>query len=111
MTVVNSPGSPEERDEMLAAKLRAEEPYTTVVVKEGGNICAVFPMIHTAAIISGCHHYGYEDRWCYETVAQATDALAKWSGADGTEPEGWHRHPPSGRRRKNGDPATEYVAR
>lgn len=39
------------------------------------------------------------DRWCYETYEAASQALADWDCAAGTEPDGWHRHPDSGRRR------------
>ena len=40
----------------------------------------------------------------------AQEALAAWDGAPGTEPQGWHRHPTSGRRRTDGKPELEHVA-
>jgi hypothetical protein len=49
---------------------------------------------------------GYEDRWCY-APGTADRALAAWNGAG--EPEGWHRHPTTGRRRPNGDASLEYI--
>lgn len=54
---------------------------------------------------------GYFDRWCYATEELARTALASFpqEGADGFEPAGWHRHPPTARRRPNGDPALEYI--
>lgn len=49
----------------------------------------------------------YDDVWCY----QAHQADAAWRAAlgwDGEgEPEGWYRHPQSGRRRPGGDPARQ----
>jgi hypothetical protein len=41
---------------------------------------------------------GYEDRWCYSSYGKAKMALELWDGTG--EPVGWHRHPPSGRRRQ-----------
>jgi hypothetical protein len=40
---------------------------------------------------------GYLDRWCYNTLEQATGALnAEWDGS-GDAPGEWHKHPNSGR--------------
>lgn len=72
---------------------------------------ATHRFMFTEAIIVGCLEtvlYGYDDRWCFEPGSAAA-ALEAWSGEG--EPEGWHRHPDSGRRRPNGDKAREYVAR
>lgn len=52
---------------------------------------------------------GFDDVWCYESVPAAIDALEVWDGEG--EPAGWMRHPRSGRRRPEGDPAQEYVRR
>lgn len=43
---------------------------------------------------------GYEDRWCFADFDCALEAFNTWDGAIGTEPEGWHKHPLSGRTRK-----------
>ena len=49
------------------------------------------------------------DRWCYKTLPQALAALEKWEPLCNPDPgHGWHRHPMTGRRRPNGDPAREY---
>ena len=48
------------------------------------------------------------DGWCYSNRAAVLQAAEQWSGR-GDPLDGWHRHPRSGRRRVNGDPATEYV--
>lgn len=50
-----------------------------------------------------------DDGWCYQ--AEQSDAAWRaalgWDG-DG-EPEGWYRHPDTGRRRPDGDPLREFV--
>lgn len=64
--------------------------------------CAILPMMFTHAVVVGfiddCR-MGYDDRWCYHDSFAAIAAATVWSGEPGTEPEGWHRHPRSGRRR------------
>jgi len=51
----------------------------------------------------------FDDGWCY----QAEQRMAAWRAAIGWdgegEPEGWYRHPETGRRRPGGDEAQEYV--
>lgn len=69
---------------------------------------AVVPMMFTYRLIVGRTEAPlYDDCWCYHTLEAATAAAEAWSGRG--EPDGWHRHPPTGRRRPNGDPALEYV--
>lgn len=67
---------------------------------------AIMPLMFTHAIIIGKIHdvAGYEDRWCYHSYDQAKKALDAWNKIG--EPDGWHRHPGTGRRRANGD---EYI--
>lgn len=71
---------------------------------------SVMPLIYTQAIIWG--YVGdldcYEDRWCYHTAEAAILAASAWDGTG--EPEGWHRHPRTGRRRPDGDPTKEHIA-
>lgn len=86
--------------------------YLHAVTLADGRIACVMPLIHTAAIIvmrESEIELGYDDRWCYHSIPAATLALATWQQAATPEPEGWHRHPLSGRRRKDGDPLAEYV--
>ena len=78
-----------------------------------GRIACVMPLLYTAAIIilqeSEAEHF-YDDRWCYTSIEAAKQALAVWHQTPGAiEPEGWHRHPLSGRRRKLGDPLLEFI--
>jgi len=83
--------------------------YEDVVQKPDAGWCAVSRFAFTFAILAGCDYAGYRDRWCYDSRAEAKRALAAWSGVKGTEPDGWHRHPDSGRRRPDSDPEREYV--
>lgn len=55
--------------------------------------------------------HGWEDHWCFVDEDLARKQLEEWRcrGFEG-EPEGWHRHPKTGRRRVDGDPETEYIA-
>lgn len=96
-------------DELLIEWL-AEHPdkYEQIAVKGEAGICCLHRFMFTWAILAGMNNWGYEDRWCYPDRDKALAAYAAWDGCG--EPGGWHRHPDSGRRREDGDPATEYVA-
>ena len=87
--------------------------YKLVMPRGDDMWVAIYPFIFTVAIITGTvdeQRTGYSDRWCYNSMNEAIDALGRWAltGFDG-EPSGWHRHPSSGRRRPNGAPDEEYV--
>jgi len=71
---------------------------------------AVVPKLYTWALIVGTvnDESGFRDRWCYEGLLSAVLAASVWDGRG--EPDGWHRHPATGRRRTHGDPTTEYIA-
>lgn len=77
-----------------------EQGYLHVQPIVGGRYAAIQPMIFTHAIIVGQmgDETGYDDRWCYHTLKAAEVALDAWNGIG--EPEGWHRHPATGRRRE-----------
>jgi hypothetical protein len=83
-----------------------ENEYTDLKRLDGNYVGALMRFLFTTAIIKiRINEYNfYEDRWCYKTVEDARTALAKWDGKG--EPDGWHRHPTSGRRRENDN---EYV--
>jgi len=72
-----------------------------------GRWAGLSDFMFTCAIIVGKigDRSGYDDRWCYENRNAAALALVQWDGTG--EPEGWHRHPASGRRRRDG--MEEYV--
>lgn len=75
----------------------------------------VLPFVFTHAItVSHKAHADdwYIDRWCYHSFEEAVAAMQAWTTYTewpNSEPEGWHRHPPSGRRRENGDPSKEEI--
>lgn len=74
-----------------------------------GRIAWVFPMLFTARIGVGLPtSRTLDDAWCYEEPSAALAAMHAWDGEG--EPDGWHRHPSSGRRRPGGDPNKEYIA-
>lgn len=81
---------------------------------EDDRYVGVRPLMFTWAVVAGSTHERLVCnpalRWCYSGAPAATAAAAVWDGAPGTEPIGWHRHPASGRRRPDGDPALEHVA-
>jgi hypothetical protein len=65
----------------------------------GGGRCAyIIPKIFTYAIGTGRigDMIGVGDCWCYPSYAAARAALDAWD--EQGEPEGWIRHPDSGRR-------------
>jgi len=68
------------------------------ILPDGEHYAAVMPQFYTHAVIAGQvgDISGYDNRWCYDTLAEAVLAWNAWDGTG--EPVGWHRHPPSGRR-------------
>lgn len=49
----------------------------------------------------------YSDVWHYASASAAVAAMEEYDGTK--EPHGWTRHPASGRRRPDADPAQEHV--
>jgi len=77
-----------------------------------GEWAACYGFIYTCAIVTGRvnDRTGYDQRWCYSTPNDALVALVRWAvNSFEGEPEGWHRHPASGRRRPDGDAEQEYI--
>lgn len=54
---------------------------------------------------------GFDDVWDFPNRARAIAVAHVWNPDEDPEPPGWHRHPGSGRRRPDGDPAREYILR
>lgn len=48
---------------------------------------------------------GYEDRYCYDHLLVAIEAMNAWDGTG--DPIGWKKHPSTGRTRIEADPAKE----
>lgn len=90
-------------------RLEKENPYMHVSLINQNQYVALNPYIYTWAIIVGTvgNYENFDNRWCYHSYADALAALMAWDGVG--EPEGWHRHPASGRRRENGDPNLESI--
>lgn len=84
--------------------------YEHYTIFSGGQDACLQRLAFTVAILANLTECGYGDRWCYETEEKARAALDEWArrGGDG-EPNGWHRHPTTGRRRPNGDATREHV--
>jgi hypothetical protein len=83
--------------------------YRDIKITNCGLWAATFRYMYTHAIILGQMYdrVGFEDRWRYETKEKAEAALRAWDIRG--EPDGWHRHPGSGRRRPGSDRDAEYV--
>jgi hypothetical protein len=65
----------------------------------------IYDYLFTSAIIVGVmgDYATIDNRWCYHTKEDARAALVEWESRKYMgEPDGWHRHPFSGRRRQNG---------
>jgi hypothetical protein len=89
----------------------ADNGYRNLEIMPDGRYACILPMLFTHAIIIGdVRGVGPDDRWCYASLNSAIIWLLEWKkrGFEG-EPAGWHRHPATGRRRVNGDPATETI--
>jgi hypothetical protein len=102
----------EERERLEAARgqqICAASGYLHYKRFENGRDAALARFAFTVAIIADLTEWGYGERWCFDTFYDASEALDAWDGEEGTEPFGWHRHPDTGRRRPDGDPAHEYV--
>lgn len=84
--------------------------YTDARDLGDGRYAAIMPLMFTHAIITGRigNKDMYEDRWCYAGYDKAAAALEAWDGTG--EPDGWHRHPGTGRRREEGNPELEEFA-
>lgn len=68
----------------------------------------IMDLMFTAAIVT-CdlgNYSDFSDRWCYTDAAKAKKHLDAWNGNG--EPDGWHRHPATGRR-VNLETGEEYV--
>lgn len=78
-----------------------------------GRFLLVEPLLWGSAYLKLCSdtdpHGGADDVWQYDYFACAIAAAACWNPEQRPEPFGFYRHPASGRRRKDGNPAQEFV--
>ena len=97
----------------LCEKLRADNDYHLVLPIGLEEYVAVSRFMFTWGILRGLLWLPdtYEDRWCYHTQQAALSGLWEWASREWQgEPQGWHRHPGTGRRRPDGDSALEYIS-
>jgi predicted SAM-dependent methyltransferase len=69
------------------------------ICEKNGRLCAMFRFAYSMAIVADIDEYGYDNRWCYQEYSEAYGALLEWDGIG--EPQNWHRHLPSMRRRND----------
>lgn len=62
-----------------------------------GRLCGIMKLLFHWTIHVDIDPVGYGDRYCYQTLDLAVEAMEKWDGTG--DPDNWHRHPKSGRRR------------
>ena len=78
------------------------------LIDDGARYVAVDPLTFGEARLGvGTIRGAYDDVWYYSSITAALNAWAAWDGEG--EPDGWYRHPPTGRRRPGGDPTAEYI--
>lgn len=99
-------------DATLDAELMAIEPTALYARRLHGDMAIwVIPMMFTTRMVIGsATAQTYDDLWCFDDPETAVIQAVMWDPATEPEPNGWHRHPPSGRRRRDGDPTREYVS-
>lgn len=85
------------------------EAYVVGHLPDGRAIWAHDLMFHASLIIGPPGVPLYDDRWCYPDLAAAVLAGQAWMLHGGPEPDGWHRHPATGRRRPDCDPKQEHI--
>lgn len=84
--------------------------YTDYTALPSGRDACITRLGFNYAILADLAGWGYGDRWCFNGRWLAEQALEEWTARDGEgEPEGWHRHPDTGRRRPLGDKSKEYI--
>jgi hypothetical protein len=99
----------ERLDAEAGAEACAQNGYTDYKRFANGRDAAINRFLFTFAILADLTRWGYGDRWCFASYDKARAALAAWNGEEGTEPQGWHRHPDTCRRRPDGDATKEYI--
>lgn len=80
-------------------------------LSDGRSVWLQRKMFTWAIVIGKTNDVCYDEHWCFTTLEVAKAQFHAWNPLETREPEGWIRHPLSGRRRTDGDPSQEYVAR
>lgn len=97
-----------QREADAADRARADYLYTREL-GDGRRLFLLRWRAHGLQLSVGPGDGFFDDTWIYdiEQLAEGWRAALGWDGQG--EPEGWYRHPQSGRRRPDGDPAREFV--
>jgi len=94
---------------MFTDKQMNEMGYTAWRVLPDGIIAVGTMAFGNGRLFMDIHSYGYEDCYCYDSLELAHASMLAYDPESGVEPQGWKRHPFSGRRREGGDASKEYV--
>lgn len=70
--------------------------YTNMRLLPDGRIIGVLRLLFHWTMHVDIDYVGYNDRYCFLTYSLAKQAFLDWNGQG--DPEGWHRHPTTGRR-------------
>ena len=73
------------------------EQYTHMRWIENVGWCGVHHLLFHWTMHYGITSVSYDGRYCYQTQLQAVSSMLHWDGTG--DPEHWHKHPPTGRRR------------
>lgn len=73
------------------------ESYEEFRTLPDGRLCGVHRLMFHWTMHVDLDTVGYAQKYCFATRELALAALREWDGTG--DPEGWHRHVPSGRRR------------
>lgn len=94
----------------LRIQINPEEGVSLRADLGDGRSVDFLPMIFTWRLAVGpTGEHTYNEFWCFKERWQAIAAFLLFAADPSVEPEGWVKHVPSHRRRRNGDPATEWV--
>jgi hypothetical protein len=94
-----------EPDDAALVRMGYTRPFR---VLPDGRVAALMEInTWTWAIVTGIHPYGHMDAFYFHSLEAARCGMDLWDGTG--EPQGWFRHPQSGRRRPDGDASREHV--
>jgi hypothetical protein len=84
-------------DEQVDLCAEIKRSYVAFGQLPDGRYCGLYRLLYHWTIHIGITEYGYDDRYCFQTASLGLQALTKWDGEG--DPDFWHKHPKSGRRR------------
>lgn len=72
-----------------------DQGYLNIKINKAG-ICGLMRFIFTTGLCYGLNEHGYKGRYCFESLADAKEALDKWDGSE--HPTGdWIKHKGAGK--------------